>query len=603
MADSIFQPLDKFYKSVKGAVEAGRRITFRIKGDFEKVNFLYRKDGEDYSSLPMEKRSGCFELSASFSVGLYWYKFDLNNGLFVGCGKGLDGEITYCPQEYQLSAFSADYSVPKWISGGIIYQIFPDRFFRAEDAGVKLVAGRKIHADLHENPEYLPNKDGEVLNNDFFGGNIKGITEKLPYLKSLNVSAIYLNPISLAYSNHRYDTGDFMQIDPMLGTERDLSELIEKADEAGIKIIIDGVFNHVGADSVYFNKYGNYPSVGAYQSKESKYYQWFDFFDYPDGYKSWWGIKTLPAVDKRNSEYIDYICGENGVIRRYLGFGVKGVRLDVVDELPSEFVKALRKSVKTADSDAVIIGEVWEDASNKISYGVRREYFLGGELDSVMNYPLKNAIISFVKHGDNNALSETVKTQIDHYPKAALDSLMNILSTHDTARLLSAVSDADINGKSKAEMAEITLCGEEKSAAMFRLKAASLLQYTLYGVPSVYYGDEIGMQGFFDPLNRKYFAWDDMDGEILSWYRLLGKIRADNAVFKSGDTKEIYAADGFYAFIREDEYEEILIALNVKNKVFELQYKGKLINLIDGKVYSDKILIEKNFLGIFKKYA
>ncbi|MBP5467114.1 MAG: glycoside hydrolase family 13 protein [Clostridia bacterium] len=603
MTDCIFNPLDKFYKSTKGAVKAGRRITFRITGDFEKVNFLYHRDGEDYSFLPMERRSGCFELSASFSVGLYWYKFDLNNGLYVGCGPDLKGVISDSPENYQLSVFSADYSVPAWLNGGIIYQIFPDRFFRSEDANVKPVAGRIMHADFHEDPVYLPNKDGEVLNNDFFGGNFRGISEKLPYLKSLNVSAIYLNPICKAYSNHRYDTGDFMKIDPMLGTENDFSELVEKAESSGIKIILDGVFNHVGADSVYFNRYGNYSSVGAYQSKKSEYYKWFDFTDYPDGYASWWGVKTLPAVNKRNPDYINYICGENGVIGHYLKFGVKGLRLDVVDELPAQFVRALRQSVKSRDKNAIIIGEVWEDASNKISYGVRREYFLGGELDSVMNYPLKNAIISFVKYGDGAALSSTIKSQIDHYPKQTLDSLMNILSTHDTARLLSAVSDVDLNGKTKTEIAKSVLCGEKKAAAVFSLKAASLLQYTLYGVPSVYYGDEIGMQGFFDPLNRRCFEWDKIDGDILSWYRLLGKIRTENSVFKRGAVKELHVSDGFYSFIRKDKSGQLLIVLNVKTRRFTLRFKGKLINLLDGKIYEGVIPIEKNFLGIFKKHV
>ena len=603
MTNCVFDPLNRFYKSATGAVKAGKRITFRVQGDFEKVNFLYCKDGEDYLSLPMEKRSGYFELSASFSVGLYWYKFDLNNGLYVGCGADLKGVMTDSPTDYQLSVFSKDYAVPKWIKGGIIYQIFPDRFYRSDSAEIKPVAGRVMHADLHEDPVYLPNKDGEVLNNDFFGGNIRGIIEKLPYLKSLNVSAIYLNPIFKACSNHRYDTGDFMRIDPMLGTEADLSELIEKAEKAGIEIILDGVFNHVGADSVYFNKCGNYPTVGAYQSKKSEYYTWFNFIDYPDDYSSWWGIKTLPAVNKQNQDYINYICGENGVIKRYLNLGVKGLRLDVVDELPAQFVRTLRKSVKTSDKNAVIIGEVWEDASNKISYGVRREYFLGGELDSVMNYPLKNAIISFVKYGDGATLSATIKSQIDHYPKQTLDCLMNILSTHDTARLLSSVSDADLNGKSKTEIAETVLCGEERANAIFRLKAASLLQYTLFGVPSVYYGDEIGMQGFFDPLNRRYFAWDNIDEDILSWYRLLGKIRTENSVFKCGNVKELYVSDGFYSFIRKDKKEQLLIAANVKNKRFTLHFKGKLINLLDGKIYNGEIYIEKNFLGIFKKHA
>lgn len=595
-----FDPLNTFYKSVTGAVKENKNIKFRIKGDFCKVDFVYHKDGGDPCYLPMKKRNGYFEISVSFSVGLYWYNFDLNNGLFVGVNSDNVGTITEIPTCFQLSVYSADYVVPKWIKGGIIYQIFPDRFFRSENYKIDL-ENKIIHKDVNDDPVFLPNNEGEVLNNDFFGGNIRGIIEKLDYLKSLNVTAIYLNPIFKAFSNHRYDTGDYMQTDPLLGTEEDLCELIKKADKLNINIILDGVFNHVGADSVYFNKYGNYPSVGAYQSKNSEYYKWFDFIEYPDEYMSWWGIKTLPAVNKQNSEYIDYICGEKGVISHYLGLGVKGLRLDVVDELPQEFVRILRHRVKTTDKNAVIIGEVWEDASNKISYGRRREYFLGKELDSVMNYPLKNAIIGFVKDGDAKNLSRTIKLQTDHYPKKTLDVLMNILSTHDTARLLSAVSDIEIFGKTKSELAEIYLNGEQRAKAVTRLKAASLLQFTLFGVPSVYYGDEAGMQGFFDPLNRKYFPWDGIDEEIFFWYKKLGEIRNENSVFKSGNFKEIYCADGFYAFERISSKNSVFVMVNVKEKVFDVEFSGKIINILDDTVYENKIHVVKNFLGIFKK--
>lgn len=599
-ANSVYDPLNKFYKSKTGAVKEGYKLKFRVKGSYAKVDFICHKDGENPFCLPMENKGGYFEIAVHFSVGLYWYHFDLHNGLFVGSDDGAYGKITANPCDFQLSVYSKKYSVPKWINGGIIYQIFPDRFYRG-DIKSNNIFGRKIHSDLKEDPYFLPNEEGEVLNNDFFGGTLKGITEKLPYLKSLNISIIYLNPIFQAFSNHRYDTGDYMKIDPMLGTENDLRELIEKAKNVGINIILDGVFNHVGADSVYFNKYGRYEGVGAYQSKDSEYYEWFDFIDYPDEYKSWWGIKTLPAVNKDNKSYIDFICGKNGVIEHYLNFGVKGFRLDVVDELPQNFVRKIRERTKSTDKNAIIIGEVWEDASNKVSYGKRREYFLGKELDSVMNYPLKNAIIDFVKNGNASGLSKVVRTQIDHYPKIVLDSLMNLLSTHDTARILSAVSDVDAFGKTKTELAKIKLNEEEKQTAVLRLKAASLLQYTLFGVPSVYYGDEIGMQGLFDPLNRKYFAWDEIDAEILSWYKLLGEIRRNNSVFKSGEFKEIYRSDGFYAFSRKTVNEELLIVVNLKNKRFNIDFKGKLVNIIDGKQYTDGIKIEKNFLGIFEK--
>ncbi len=596
----VYNPLNKFYKSRKGAVKEEQPVRFRVKGDFGKVDFVYHKDNEDPLYLPMENKGGYFEITASFSVGLYWYRFDLNNGLFIGQDENLYGKITDEPCDFQLSVYSKDYVVPKWLKGGIIYQIFPDRFNRGDTNPIEF-CGRKIHHDLHDDPYFLPDENGKVLNDDFFGGTICGITEKLPYLKSLNVSTVYLNPIFKAFSNHRYDTGDFMQIDPLLGTENDLKELISKANELNIKIILDGVFNHVGDDSVYFNKYNNYPSVGAYQSKESKYYEWFDFISYPDEYTSWWGIKTLPAVNKENPSYIDYICGKNGVLEHYFKLGIGGIRLDVVDELPQNFVRRLRQTIKSVNKNAIIIGEVWEDASNKISYGKRREYFLGKELDSVMNYPLKNAVIDFVKTGNSKGLSTVIKTQIDHYPKNVLDSLMNILSTHDTARILSAVDDVDICNKTKEELSKITLLGENRKTAVFRLKAASLLQYTLCGVPSVYYGDEIGMQGLFDPLNRRFFAWDNVDEEILLWYTQLGEIRKNHTAFQSGTFNEICALDGVYAFTRRDKNGELLIISNVKNNRYKLKFKGKLVNLLDGKIYTDGIFLEKNFLGIFIK--
>lgn len=596
----IYNPLNRFYKSRKGAIEEAQNVKFRVRGDFEKVDFVYHKDNENPLYLPMENRGGYFEITASFSVGLYWYCFDLHNGQYIGSDDNLNGIITDTPCEFQLSAYSKDYKVPKWLKGGIIYQIFPDRFNRS-DENIIACDGRVIHRDIHDDPYFLPNEDGEVLNNDFFGGTLKGIAEKLPYLKSLNVSAIYLNPIFKAFSNHRYDTGNFMEIDPMLGTENDLSDLIKRAKELNIGIILDGVFNHVGDDSLYFNRYGKYDSVGAYQSKDSEYYDWFDFISYPDEYTSWWGIKTLPAVNEETPSYINYICGKDGVLEHYLKLGVEGFRLDVVDELPQNFVRELRKAVKSTTKNALIIGEVWEDASNKISYGKRREYFLGRELDSVMNYPLKNAIIDFVKSGNPNGLSVVIKTQTDHYPKQVLDSLMNVLSTHDTARLLSAVDDADVNGKTKEELSEIAVSEENMDTAIFRLKAASLLQYTLYGVPSVYYGDEIGMQGLFDPLNRRFFAWDNVDDDILSWYKALGEIRNNYTAFKTGTLKEISVQDGLYAFSRQDRNGGLFIIANVGDNRYNVNFKGKLTNLLDGQTYTDKICAGNKFLGIFVK--
>ena len=601
-SDCVYDPLNRFYKSITGAVPENKKITFRIKGDYPNAYFIWHKDGEKSYSLPMEKRGRFFQVSVSFSIGLFWYRFDISEGNFIGCDENVCGVITREPNDFQLSVYAKNFRTPKWTAGGIIYQIFPDRFYRSDKAPANFDKTREIHKNLRDDPVFLPDENGEVRNDDFFGGDINGITEKLPFIKSLGVSIIYLNPIFKAFSNHRYDTGDFMQIDDLLGKESDLVNLIKKADDRGIKIMLDGVFNHVGDDSVYFNRYGNYPSVGAYNSVYSPYYKWFKFTDYPDKYESWWGVKTLPAVDENDASYADFVCGKKGVLAHYLKLGVKGFRLDVVDELPHVFVRKIRERVKSEDENAFIVGEVWEDASNKISYGVRREYFLGKELDSVMNYPLKNAVVDFVKNGNARALSDVIRMQTDHYPKMVLDGLMNVLSTHDTARLLSAVSDIDVSGKSKKELAEIRLSDSEKETAVIRLKAATLLQYTLYGVPSVYYGDEIGMQGFFDPLNRKYFDWDDMDQEILFWYKLLGKIRRENSAFKNGTVKEIFRSNGVYVFERKAAKNDLLVAVNISKNKIRFGFKGEIINLIDGKIYNGGFVAGENFLGIFKKH-
>ncbi len=594
-----YNPLDKFYKSITGAVPENTEITFRVNISSDTCHLVLNKDGTgDYKYLPMIKMGDYFELNVSFESGLYWYYFDLDYGKFIGISDGLVGEYTENPSVFQLSVYKSFFSTPDWLKGGVIYQIFPDRFCRATQNKV-LPEGKILRSDWGGIPHFEPNEDGKVLNNDFFGGDFLGIISKLDYLKSLGVTAIYLNPIFKAYSNHRYDTSDYLSVDELLGDFDDFKSLISKADEYGIKIILDGVFNHTGDDSVYFNKYGRFNSVGAYQSKDSDFYKWYKFINYPDIYESWWGITTLPALNKHNKDLLNFITGEDGVIEKYTKLGVGGWRLDVVDELHSDFVKKIRSAVKRNNKDAVVIGEVWEDASNKISYGVRREYFLGGELDSVMNYPLKSAILNFTIYGDSKGLSQTIKEQVDHYPKCALNSLMNILSTHDTFRLISALSGISVIGKTKADLSEIKIEGERYRSAVHKLKIASLLQYTLPGVPSLYYGDEAGLQGFTDPLNRGCFPWGFEDKEIVEWYKFLGCLRRNFSAFTEGDFVEIYSNKGGFVFKRVDDNSEILIGINLGEIDLHVNFSGELTSLINGQKYTNQIVLLKNKLDIF----
>ena len=596
-----YNPLDKFCKSLTGAIAENTDITFRVKADSNTCFLVFSKDGcDDKNYLEMKKNGDAFELTAKFECGLFWYFFDLGYSNFIGLGAGLKGEYTKNPNSFQLSVYRKGFDTPSWFKGGIIYQIFPDRFCRGEMEKT-IEKGKILRDDWYGTPVYKPNEDGKIINNDFFGGDFKGITQKLDYLKDLSISVIYLNPIFKSFSNHRYDTGDYMSFDPLLGTDNDFQTLLLEAEKRGIKIVLDGVFNHTGDDSVYFNRYGKYDSIGAYQSTSSKYYDWYNFIDYPNDYSSWWGIMTLPAVNKYNPEYIDYITGKNGVLAKYTKMGIGGWRLDVVDELHGDFVKAIRRAVKTENPDAVVIGEVWEDASNKIAYGVRREYFLGEELDSVMNYPLKNAILNFVTCRDVNVLSNTVKEQVDHYPFSVLCSLMNLLSTHDTFRLFSAVSGINVYGKSKEAQANATIPENEYKNAVERLKTAVLLQFTLPGVPSVYYGDEVGMQGFTDPLNRRCYPWGKEDKDILEYYKKLGKIRSSFSAFESGEFTELYAKDGVFVYKRTDIQSEVLVAVNLSTKDVLLKFDGELYNLFTDELVSDFICLKPNSRGIFIK--
>ncbi|GAB1475394.1 hypothetical protein MASR2M70_02260 [Bacillota bacterium] len=388
-----------------------------------------------------------------------------------------------------------------------MYQIFPDRF--ARDISYNVPAQNKKHVlrdDWGGTPNHLPDEKGRITNNDFFGGNLRGITQSLDYLSGLGVTVIYLNPIFEAYSNHRYDTANFKAIDPLLGTEEDFRDLCRKAGEKGIRIILDGVFNHTGSDSIYFNKYGRYPCVGAFQSKDSPYFSWFRFSNYPEEYESWWGIDTLPHVNEEDPGYMDYILNdEDSVVRHWLSCGASGFRLDVVDELPDVFLDRFRQVVKEFDRDAVIIGEVWEDAATKISYGQKRRYLEGDQLDSVMNYPLQNGVIDFMKGNiSGSGLSGIVEELWGNYPETVFYGLMNILGTHDTPRILTVFEDG----------ADIKLSRQ-------RLFAALIIWALMPGIPCLYYGDEIGMKGGKDPFNRGCFMPERADNEIFMHYKRL----------------------------------------------------------------------------------
>ncbi len=573
MSEVLYNSRSELDKLPFGAVPNGEKIRFGIRVcdgcKAQAISLVFQKD-EAYEQLrfdlkPVWQDKGYTRFEESLSLekpGLYWYHFELicsGETRLIGKTKNGAGFLTSSPEKFQLSVYNKNYKTPNWIKGGLFYHIFVDRFRKKGDGSIKPSA--VMRDDWGGVPHFLPDENGEILNNDFFGGNLEGITEKLPYFQSLGVSCLYLSPIFEAASNHKYDTGDYMKIDPSFGDEESFQKLCHEGKKYGIRVILDGVFNHTGSDSRYFNRNGSYDELGAYQSKESKYYDWYSFTEFPEEYESWWGIKTLPQVREENPDFLNFICGEKGVLEKWMSLGAAGWRLDVADELPDLFLEKLRKRVKTEDEKALVIGEVWEDASKKFAYGKRRRYFKGDQLDSVMNYPFKNAIIDFIKGGSAEAFRETVESICENYPKPSIDCLMNGLGTHDTARILTVLSGKEY--PSREERAAALLSDGELQKAKELLRLASFLQFTLPGVPCIYYGDEVGLYGYEDPFNRRCYPWGNEDTGLLDWYEKLSKARRFCPAFAGGEYKTLRAKDNVFIFLRENSREKALCAINM----------------------------------------
>lgn len=498
------------------------------------------------------------------TAGLYWYRLrvDTDTGVFP-LGRGEFGEgVLGCDALYQLTVYQKDFTTPAWLRGGIMYQIFPDRFAASGNLKKGLPAGRTLRKDWGGQPEWRPNREGKITNSDFFGGDLKGIEQHLDYLESLGVTCLYLNPIFESHSNHRYDTADYSKIDPLLGDEADFRSLCAAAKKRGIRILLDGVFSHTGSDSVYFNREGRYPSTGAYQSQSSPYYSWYQFARWPDQYESWWGFETLPEVRETDFSFDRFINGPEGIVRRWLKAGASGWRLDVADELPDEFLENLRDAAKAEKPDALVMGEVWEDASNKESYGSRRRYLLGRQLDSVMNYPFSDAILCFVRDGDGRRAMEKIQRIVEHYPPQVLHLLMNHIGTHDTERAVTLLAGEPSHGRGREWQSGTRLSQSQRLLGTARLKLASFLQYTLPGVPCVYYGDEAGMEGYRDPFNRGCFPWGEEDTGLIAWYRALGKIRKSCTAFAEGEFFPLFAEGDVLLFLRRCPENTVLCAVN-----------------------------------------
>lgn len=573
--DHLFNSLDSAYKTPRGAVRAGEplrlALTIPEHYGFVEPRLVLTKDGGDPVEYRMDFK-GCvegvnhFRLSLTLDeAGLYFYYFDLYSD-FRKLYRGELGEAVLSWTAgacWQLTVYEADFATPKALRGGVMYQIFPDRFFEGRPHPVMPFADRVYRANKQGEPYFWPNEQGGQLNLDYFGGDFEGIRKKLGYLQELGVTWIYLNPIFEAHANHRYNTADYLNADPLLGTNEEFSRLCREARKRGIRIILDGVFSHTGSDSIYFNRECRYNSFGAWQGEGSPFRSWYDFSpSYKCGYRSWWGFETLPEVNEHDPAYRSFICGKGGVIDYWMDLGASGFRLDVADELPDDFIEEIRRAVKRHGEDKYLLGEVWEDATNKWSYGRRRTYLLGKGLDGVMNYPFKEAALGFVKGEDTRDIADRIVRICENYPAPALNAAMNFLSTHDTVRAITALAGESCEGRGRYWQSGRRLTPDQYERGRRMLVMGYALIFTLPGIPSIYYGDEIGMQGYKDPFNRAFFDWDSTETRIRPALKRLAALRKNCSAFADGDFHLLRAEDGVLEFERRGASSVAAVCLN-----------------------------------------
>lgn len=558
------------FKRPFGALQAGNNVQFSVKVDCQSVTQVavgVTKLDENTVFYPLtqdENEPGRYtgEIKITTS-GLYHYYFRVrrenDTALYLGHLHGGTGKETTDiskVEPFQLTCYDRQVPRPEWYRNAVFYQIFPDRFANGNPHGE--IDGKKPNTFLYgttaDRPMYIYDENHKIARWDFYGGNLRGIIAKLPYLKRLGVTALYLNPIFEASSNHRYDTNDYLKIDPMLGTEEDFKTLITMLHENDMHLILDGVFNHVGKNSRYFNAghlYGE--QTGAANDKNSSYYEWFNFKHYPDQYDCWWGVDDLPTVNKDNPSYQQFIYGERGsVLTKWNDLGIDGWRLDVADELPDDFLRAIRRNLDRYD-DRILIGEVWEDASSKVSYGHRHPYVSGDNLYGTMNYPLRQWVINFLQgHGELVKVGEDLLTLVENYPRNFLLDCLNNLGTHDTERILTVLN---------------------QSVPM--VKIAFALLFNLPGIPCVYYGDEAGVEGGKDPDNRRYFPWGRENTELQKTVHYWSDIRQECESLKEGQTGVMVAGNEVLGLIRYTEDSATLLLVNRENQyalVRDLQF-------------------------------
>lgn len=676
-------------KSVYGAVATGESVKFTITTGTDVTEAKLVMKGVDTRNIDMKKDGEAVNGKQQWSVttkfdtiGENHYYFALLSGTYMtiyadddgNYGKGMVTDLTNV-KPYDLVVYKDGFETPDWMKNAVIYQIFPDRFYNGDTSNDFAQTSSRGEVDyeyisdwntLPENPEQETEEKMDAYkatgayvgdgnwSNEIYGGDLKGITERIDYLKALGVNVIYLNPVFASISSHRYDTSDYNKIDPILGDLGDFEELTRVAEENGMHVVLDGVFNHVSDDSKYFDRYYKYleagtDKVGAYpywayvydtmaeqnvsedtaKDIAKKYFadnygitdfsytEWFNVTqetlkddnenDVTDniglragktvyGYEGWWGYDSMPVIKATNgSEYqtgnwAEEIIGNDdgtSVGQYWISEGSDGWRLDVANEVSDETWQNFRNSVKALNNgDAVIIGEIWTDAT---------DYLLGDMYDSVMNYVFRNAVLGYAKGGSASDATAALERIRERYPEEAFYAMMNLVGSHDTTRLLSYLDGIDDDRNQKEIDKAFPTYENTSDTAKQRQYLVAFLQFTYAGAPTIYYGDEIGMTGADDPDDRRAFTWGKGSKELVTWYAKLADIRSQYSALRTGSVEPIDVNDdAIMGYVRSDDNDIITVLGNNADSAKEITVSigtnatSKITDIVSGTSYDVK---------------
>ncbi len=517
-----------------------------------------------------ENRNGfcIFEANVFLSTSaLYKYNFT-----FTANSKRLymdsDKKITDYNDYSKRDKISVNYKCPDWAKGATMYHIFVDRFSRGQKEKMPEMEGR-VQKKWDEKVR-VPNFD-EPWNNDYYGGDLQGIINYLDYFVSLGVDILYLSPIVYAQSVDRYATSDYEEIDPYVGTKEDLKRLCDEAHKKGIRIVLDAVFNHTGDNSKYFNRQGNFDSIGAIQDPNGYYGSFYS--KNKDGYyEGWYGFDHLPRCNGNSYNWQQYIYGEGGIIDQWFNLGIDGLRLDVADELTDSFIESIRNAVHRNKEDGFIIGEVWKYAMTE-----PRAYMSSGKgMDSQMDYPLCDALMRYFKFADTYKARGVIQNILNEYPPEMRNALMNFTSTHDISRPINIfgsdrfvydrqyIWDPCREGEQLPSYVynNYKMTPEEYKQGKELFEAYAFCLNFMPGILSIFYGDEIGMTGYGNIINRSPFDLTKADKELLAFFRKLGNARKREQFLREADLKMLEITDNHIMFERNGDDASALVAVN-----------------------------------------